>query len=94
MKEEKEEEKARQVWICTFCGSPYESKKEAEQCWNSHSELTIEYIWGGIGSGTDMPLECLIKKIERGYVTEIATYERKSIKKVKMKMRRIEEKKD
>lgn len=88
-----EEEKAKQVWMCTFCGSPHETKEQASQCWESHSELLIDYVWGGIGTGHDMPVECIIKKYERGYITEIATYKLDQIKKVKMRVRRIEKEK-
>lgn len=83
------EEKAKHVWICLFCGTPYEHKKEAEQCWEAHSELTVDYVWGGIGSGSDMPKEVIIKKNERGYITEIATYTLEGIRKVKMRERKI-----
>lgn len=81
--------KAKNVWICTFCGTPYDTQGEAEQCWESHSELTIEYVWGGIGSQTDMPIECIIKKHERGMITEIGTYVLKEVKKVQMRERQI-----
>ena len=81
-------EKALQAWICTFCGSPHETEEQAEHCWESHIDLRIEYIYGGIGSKSDMPSECIIKKHERGYVTEIATYERTSLKKVKFRERK------
>lgn len=80
-----EEQKAKQVWICTFCGAPYETEQEATKCWESHSELTIEYIWAGIGSKSDMPAECIIKKHERGWITEIASYILKEVKQVKMR---------
>lgn len=88
------EEKARQVWMCTFCGAPYETEREAEQCWESHTELTWEPVWGGIGSGSDMPVECIIKKMERGYITEIAVYVLKDLKKgLKMRVKTFGEKK-
>lgn len=83
------EEKAKQVWMCTYCGAPHETKEQAEQCWESHSELTIDYIWGGIGGG-DMPAECVIKKHERGYVTKIAVYLKKEEKEVLLRERKIE----
>jgi len=86
----KQEDKAKNVWICTFCGTPYDTEQEATKCWESHNELTIEYIWGGIGSKTDMPIECIIKKHERGMITEIGTYELKEVKQVKMRERQIE----
>lgn len=83
-----QEEKAKQVWMCTFCGAPHETKEQAEQCWESHTELTIDYIYGGIGSD-EMPVECIIKKHERGYVTKIATYVLKEVEEVKMRERKI-----
>jgi len=82
-----EEKKAQHVWMCTYCGTPYETEKQAEQCWESHSDLTFEPIWGGIGSGTDMPAEVVIKKHERGFITEIATYVLDNRKKVRMRER-------
>lgn len=81
------EEKAKQVWICMFCATPYETEEEASKCWGSHSHLTIDYVYGGIGSGTDMPEECVIKKHERGFITQIATYTLKEVKNVRMRDR-------
>jgi len=81
------EEKAQHVWMCTYCGTPYETEKQAEQCWESHSDLTFEPVWGGIGSGTDMPVEVIIKKHERGFITEIASYTLDNRKKVRMRER-------
>jgi len=81
------DERAKQVWMCTFCATPHETKEQAEQCWESHSELTIDYIFGGIGGG-DMPLECVIKKHERGYITKIATYTKKEEVEVQMREKR------
>ena len=86
------DERAKQVWICTFCSSPHETEKQATQCWGSHSDLTIDYIFGGIGAG-DMPLECVIKKHERGFVTKIATYTKTEEVEVKMRERRIAKRK-
>jgi len=85
---EEQDEKAKNVWICTFCGSPHETKEQAEKCWEGHSDMTVDYIWPGIGGG-DMPLECIIKKHERGYVTKIATYVKKEEKEVQIRERRI-----
>ncbi len=84
------EKKAKQMWVCTFCGAPWESEGEAEQCWNSHTELTIDYIWSGIG-GEEMPLECIIKKHVRGFITKIAVYERKNVQEVKIREKRKNE---
>ena len=80
-------EKAVNGWICKFCGTVYQSQKEAESCWDAHTELTIDYVWGGIGS-SDMPKECVIKKHEGGYITKIATYELKTVDKVNIRERR------
>jgi hypothetical protein len=81
------EEKAIHAWVCAFCGKAYEYQQEAERCYDSHQELVWEPVWGGIGSGSDMPLECIIKKIERGFITEIATYTLSQRKKVKMRIK-------
>lgn len=76
-------------YICTYCGTPFETAKQAEQCWQSHSELTWEPVWGGIGSGSDMPIELIVKRHERGMITEIAVYKLESKKKVMFKEKKI-----
>jgi len=90
--EQDPEGKWKACYICTFCGTPYESKEEACQCWASHSSFTIEYIYGGIGSETDMPIECIIKKNERGFITEIGTYKLENVVKVNIKAKKDETK--
>jgi len=87
-------EKAVRKWLCTFCGSPHDTEKQAEQCWNSHTELTIDYIFGGIGGG-EMPHECIIKKHERGRITKIATYKKVEVRDVNiMEKRKKDEEKE
>lgn len=80
-------------YICSFCGAPYKTKREAIQCWNSHSELTIEYVWGGIGEQSDFPVECVIKQQKRGIITKIASYELKEITPAEIRARKVEKKK-
>lgn len=75
-------------YICTYCGTFYDSKEKASQCWESHEELTWEPVWGGIGSGSDLPVEVIIKRHQRGMITEIATYKLADSKKVKMRERK------
>lgn len=80
------------AYVCTYCGTAHGSKESASQCWNSHTELTWEPIWGGIGSESDFPQEILLKRHERGFVTEIATYKKESIDKVHIREKRKNEK--
>lgn len=79
------EGKWRAGYICTFCQALHRTKEEATKCWESHSSLTWEPVWGGIGSGSDIPVECIIKKHERGMITEVAVYKLESRKKVRIK---------
>jgi len=55
---------------------------------------SVDYIWAGIGSGSEFPRECLIKKHERGMITKIATYTLKEIKNVKMRDREFGKRKE
>jgi len=68
-------------YVCLWCKNVWETASEAEKCYDSHIHLTIEYLWGGIGSG-EMPLECIVKKHEKGSTVEIATYKLEEKKKV------------
>ena len=77
---EKKEDKAINAWVCTFCGTPYPTQAQAEQCFDGHSELSIDYVFGGIGDESGLPIECIIKRRERGFVTKIATYKRSEVK--------------
>jgi len=79
-----DKDKVKHGFVCTWCKNVWETPIEAEKCYDSHVYLTIEYIYGGIGS-SEMPLECIVKKHEKGIVTKIATYTKQEEKKVNMR---------
>jgi len=80
------EGKWKMGYQCTYCGTLYNTKEEARKCWESHMEMIAEYVWGGIGTG-EFPIEVLVKKNERGVITQIATYKRVSIDNVNIRVK-------
>jgi len=66
---------------CMFCGEIYERKEEAENCWERHIEYTTEPLYN---MSDEYPVEILVKKIEGGFYTEIATYVLEKKEKVKL----------
>lgn len=71
-------------FVCKWCKNVWDTSDEAEKCYDSHVFLTIEYVWGGIGSG-EMPLECIVKKHTKGVIKKIATYTKQEEKEVNIR---------
>jgi len=75
-------EKYRTGFACNVCGTLYDTKEEAEQCWDSHVYMTLDYV---NVLGQEMPAEVIVKKHEGGWVIRIASYSLKEVKEVKMR---------
>lgn len=76
-----EQESIKEVsgWQCQFCGEIYETKEEAELCWQRHVQFQFEPLFT---LDDEFPIEVLVKKIEGNRYTEIASYELKKKEKV------------
>lgn len=79
-------EKYKVLYQCVGCGTSYESKEEAEFCFEKDSMKIPTFIEERIaGIGEIFPVEIILKRIEGSYIIEIATYERKEIKQVNIR---------
>lgn len=80
-------EKYKVLFQCVGCGGYYESKEEAEACFDQDSMKIPTFLEERIASiGEVFPVEIILKRIEGSYIIEIGTYERKNIEKVNIKI--------
>lgn len=68
-------------WQCTFCKEIWSTEEEARLCYDNHSSYDIQVSPFKEG---EYPVEVLIKKVEGGYYTEVATYEYKEVEKIRI----------
>jgi len=86
-------EKTKAVFQCNGCGEVYESKEEAEQCFDRDSLEIPTFIEERIDQVGDIfPIEIILKRIEKGNIVEIGEYQRKRIQKVNLKVEENEQK--
>lgn len=80
-------EKCKALFQCVGCGTTYDSKKEAEACFDNDSMKIPTFLEERISSiGEVFPIEIILKRIEGSTIVEICTYEKKKIEKVNIRI--------
>ena len=74
-------------FLCPVCWTLFEAEDLAVLCMESHDELLPELIFQ---TGDRFPIEVIVKRLKGEEITEVASYERKKIEKVSIKLRRKE----